>query len=310
MAETEMKTSVAPTPSSAPSPQTNSPGFAFWTALTLGIIMLALVFIGFGFPVDWWTWLGVSMGLIPVVAAWRPHFISWCLAGTTFFYYLTFFFPLERHGLQDLHGGRSGFEIFPHRFRFGYVGPNTRLLEHRLGSLEAQWQERGTQFMLLSTWRDGDERVNCRNLIFSEELPAILEQLPTDEARQEVLTCLTDSTNLMRIHQGLLLTCLKELGYPPGMDAQTWWDKHSWVFQRERDPVRAVKITWGWTERLPENSNRIAITRQLRAVYYQERGIWGGDVAFGEAVINLQGARNVGNNNDLELGVNRIVWWP
>jgi hypothetical protein len=288
-----------------------SPRYAFWSALSIGVLMLGGIFTGLGLPIDTWTWGGVSIGIIPIVAAWRRGFHSICFAGATFLYYLTFFIPLERHCLQDVHGGRTGWELRPQGFRFGHAGPNTRLLERQLGPLEAQWRHSCINFILLATFRDGNERVNSRNLIFSPDLPAILEKLPTDAAREQVLICLTDPTNLLRIHQGLLLTCLKEMGYPPGMNPLSWWDKHAWVFHRERDPAEAVKVIWGWTTRLPEDRDSIAITQQLSAVHYQEQGTWGGDGALGEEFLKFEEvmAHN-GKKPDSGLGMNRIEWWP
>lgn len=307
MNETNVSEAIQAGPPAGQSRPAASPRVAFWTALVSGFSLASICLIGYGLPLDAWTWCGVGLGMVPVVAAWRRD--SYFFVAVIFYYYLTFAFPLERHRLQDVHGGRIGWQIEPHGFRFGYAGPNTRLLEKELGPLDAQWQDSGITFMLLATWRDGNERVNCHNLIFSSRLPAILERLPTDAARRRVLACLTDSTNLLRIHQGFLLTCLDELGYPPGMNAQTWWDRHEWIFEREQDAGRAVRTVWGWSSRWPEETNW-TIVSQLHGVNFQQRGTWGGDADFGEEFQEFDDRmRRDGDKNDARLGVNRIVWW-
>jgi hypothetical protein len=282
-----------------PSAIFNSPDFIF--ALAVAVFMPSIVLMGVGIPMDWWTWLGVCIGVVPVAIACQIRSYSLSLGAVTFVYYLTFYFCSEPHTLQDLHGGRQAWEILPHSFTFAHAGPNTRLLEQWLGPLEPQWQYL--------------DHVNGRNLIFSARLPAILDLLPDDEARRQVLMSLTDSTNLLRFHQGLLLTCVHELGYPPGMDAHSWWDKHVWVFQRERDPARAVRIAWGWQARLPADAiiNNVAISIQLSGIHCQQGDIrGGGDLEFGLEYVKFDLAQRYKSNNhdNPDLGVNRIVWWP
>jgi hypothetical protein len=280
-------------------------------ALFFVVLIIGFVFYDLGIPVDLRSWIGISIGIVPILTAWRRPCFLIPIVPLTFLYYLTFFTPLQRNLLQDVHGGRYGWEILPHGFRFAHTGRNTRLLQTYLGPLDAQWEQRCIDFMLLGDWRDGNERVNCHNLIFSRDLAAILERLPSDAARREVLMSLTDSANLLRIHQGLLLTCLKELGYPPGMNSQTWWDKHAWLFQPEHDPTRAVRIVYGWSARLREYSNIDAISGQLAGVNYQEIGTWGGDRNFGDEFLKVEEQLQRGRSKkELAIGLNYIDWWP
>jgi hypothetical protein len=225
-------------------------------------------------------------------------------------YYCSFFVPLESDIYQDVRGGRRSRLLIPHGFRFGWDGPNTRMLEVWLGPLKPEWRHLTTEFMLLGDWRDGDERVNKHNLIFFDVLPVILGRLPHDDARRQVLQCLTDPTNLLRIHQCLLLVCVHELGFPEGLDATTWWEKHSWLFIREGDPKQASRIVWGWIDRIPVERWTNRMRRWIRAAEHQQGGSWGGDPAFGPAYDDLnESLDRVKASVDPKLGVNRIAWW-
>ena len=184
--------------------------------------------------------------------------------------------------IQDIRGGRRGIEFFS--LSFGWSGPNTRFLEQRLGRMEPEWRHQ------LALWaaRDGNERVNSRSLIYDSDLRDILRKLPNQEAQDQVLRCLTDPKNFMRVHQGLLLTCVYVLDYPPGYDKESWWRHHEVLFRPEHDPKAAMENMWGWIEvtesfapgHKPSGSpceQFLPITRQRRAADYQIRGDWGGD---------------------------------
>jgi len=230
------------------------------------------------------------------------------------------FVPLDGTYIQDVRGGRDGMQFAG--IRVGWSGPNTDLLEHCLGPLQPEWRHR----CCLSPYiKDGNERVNSRSIIGSDFLPELLAMLPHDEARRQVLTCLTDSGNLARVHQGLLLTCLYTLGYPPGHDASSWWEHHAPLFQSKDDPDAAVRLVWAWCERAASydsgkdgdwsNRDSWEIQRQLRAARYQETGSWGGDFDFGDSYQlflvqnNLLGGRNT-KPPIPDLGVDKVIWWP
>jgi hypothetical protein len=227
------------------------------------------------------------------------------------------FVPLDGDYIQDIRGGRHGTQFAG--MRFGQPGPNTALLESYLGPLEPKWKHQ----CCLSPWvRDGNERVNSRSIIRRDYLPDVLAMLPDDEARRTVLACMTDPDNLLRVHQGLLLTCVCAWGYPPTHDAVTWWAKHGWVFHSERSARDAWRVMWGWREKIQEaapgreklaehDERERQVWSQLRAAEYQERGGWGGDEAIA-ALLNpepswLDSSRRPAVAN---LGVDRIDWWP
>ncbi|HVJ80203.1 MAG TPA: hypothetical protein VNC50_03950, partial [Planctomycetia bacterium] len=265
-----------------------SPRMTFRISLAVAVVMAALVILSCGRPANWWTWIGLLLGFVPVAFAWRVRGMRINYAALTTAYFLFILIPLWRYPLLDLRGGRRGFESLPGRFRFVTDGPNTALLEAWLGPLNPDWRNTNTRNGLLDTFNDGGYvRVNRFNLIFLESLPKALERLPDDSARRRVLACLTDSSNLLRTHQSLLLACLVEIGFPPGTDSDSWWAKHAWVFRQERDPVRAARDAWGWRERIPSQPDRNDIRLLIRAVTFQELFGLGGNESFGEAHHNL-----------------------
>jgi hypothetical protein len=219
----------------------------------------------------------------------------------------------DYYSLFDDRGGRRGIQI-PPGLRFGRDGQNTALLESYLGPLPPNWWE---QAPLWPGIRDGNERVHSRNVISYHYLPSILAMLPSDAARRQVLRCLTDPENRLRVHQGLLLACLACWGYPEGFDAESWWQHHQVWFVQERDPVHAARVTYGWTSLLwivfrhHDSTNALLdgeVRRQLDVAWYQEHGNWGGHEDFGEALFLL----DLGAPPErLErLSKNPASWWP
>jgi|GEM_PF-1653729 len=277
--------------------------------LTAGLLSLAIYF--HGWPLNIYTWLVLAVILalsaLPAFVQRRKATVALALLLAV---YIAFPGPfmlipvLERWSLCDDHGGRRGWEISP-MLRFGRDGPNTELLESYLGPLPANWWQQAPHFPYI---RDGNERVQSRNPIRREYLPEMLARLPNDAARKQVLTCLVDTENRLRVHQGLLLACVMDLGYPPGLNAEGWWQAHQEVFRPEHDPIVAAKMTRGWLRRirrLPVDWDG-AVGSLSRAADYQERGAWGGHEDFGEAVRELEWRhrpRPVADSNN-------VVWWP
>ena len=243
----------------------------------------------------------------------------WALASVPLLFHLHLHVPLTSDHWQDPHGGRVGVRLFPW-LDFGRDGPNTALLEQQLGSLPAEWRHRGPRSNLLWDCRDGNERVNSQSLIWREDYREILALLPNDEARRQVSACLTDTTNLARVHQGLLLTCLKSLGYPQGYDAQSWWAVHHRVFVRVEDPHHVARLVRGWTQSVQrldtasidetDPAGRAQIRGQLRAVGYQESGRWGGDGGIREALWDMEAQEARGESPWPSAGRPVVVWWP
>jgi hypothetical protein len=270
----------------------------------------------YGRPIDEFTWAALAIvlagsvlpGLFQMRWRWTAMIL---LAGV----YIAFPGPflvipfLERWSLCDDHGGRWGLQISP-GLRFGRDGPNTKLLESYLGPLPPNWWLQAPHFPYI---RDGNERVMSRNPILRDYLPTLLSRLPDDAARKQVLTCLVDPENRLRVHQGLLLACLMELGYPPGLDAKGWWKAHRDLFKCGHEALAAAKLTRGWTrkiERLPQRplngEPRSAVSSLITAANYQERGAWGGHEDFGEAVWSLEWKRHPAEID----ATGHVVWWP
>ncbi|REK07884.1 MAG: hypothetical protein DWQ37_20995 [Planctomycetota bacterium] len=258
-----------------------------WTALAVVLVCSALP----GFYRLRWRWAALIL-LVGVYIVRPGPFLEFRII------------PLQRWSLCDDHGGRRGLQISP-MLRFGHDGPNTKLLESYLGPLPPNWWQQAPNFPGI---RDGNERVQSRNPILRDYLPDILEMLPDDAARKQVLTCLVDTENRLRVHQGLLLACLMELGYPPGLNAETWWEAHRDLFKCEHDPVAAAKLTRGWLrkiERRPIEPSS-AMSSLYRAADYQERGSWGGHWDFGEAAMKLEW-----DHPPEEIDASdKILWWP
>jgi hypothetical protein len=277
-----------------------------------------------GWPADVWTWGVLTVGL---VASWAA------VCARSRVVYVGVILPLFLYvaageltpdvvhsALFDDRGGRFGVELEPLKLRFGRAGPNTRLLESHLGPLAPHWRHLVPVPGLFVKVRDGNDRVHSCNVIFHDRLPDVLKMLPADDARRQVLSCLTDPDNRLRAHQSLLLVCLDELGYPPGYDGEHWWGEHRSVFAREPNARKAARSVAGWRDaveravplrRHPRGylERNPRVQAQLRAVEYQERGSWGGHGDFGEAVLELEEAV-AADGSRVPEGAIRVAWWP
>ncbi len=273
--------------------------------------LMMMCLLRYGRPIDGFT--GTVLVATPLAAGVAGYLRQRVLIGAVVLFSLYLALPdpflnipfVERWALFDDRGGREGTLLTP-GLRFGRSGRNTALLESYLGRLEPNWWVQAPRFPHI---RDGNERVYSRSMIRSENLPAILAMLPSDSARRQVLACLTDPENRLRVHQGLLLACLNRFGYPEGYDVERWWAAHEPAFVPERDPARAVRIAYGWLE----EANRLSsswsgeLGGQLSATSYHVRGHWGRDHHFGVAYAELEAAPPSARRG---LPRVRVVWWP
>lgn len=137
--------------------------------------------------------------------------------------------------------------------------------------------------------------------------------LPDDAARRAVVIALAAPNNRLRVHQGLLLVCLYDLGYPEGMDRDSWWAAHSQLFRREYDPKVAASLVCDWLENVeriyagPESPS--AVWTQLRAARYQQQGTWGAHVDFAEAFWQIKFGQDEPDVEARRLA-DAIIWWP
>lgn len=299
-----------------------------WRRAVLGA-MLVMALLGaavyeHGHPIGVGTWL--AFGAITALGAaaglpgrWRHVwllglFVAANLVVPDLFLYRN---PLaDPYYWIDVRGGRQVTEVAPGIW-LGGAGENTVLIEHYLGPVPAQWQ---MAYPRSPHVRDGDDRVDAKNIIHHVGLADTLAMLPGDDARRRALICLTDPANRLRVHQSLLLVALKTLGYPDGLDAESWWRAHSDLFRAESDPVAAARVVVGWRAKIEESAyHRLAeipreLSRQFRAARYHEQGSWGRDYEFGEAYRELPEARREfryqpGEGEQPVPSPPNIVWW-
>ncbi len=169
--------------------------------------------------------------------------------------------------LQDVRGGRNGVQLLM-AFRFRWPGRNTTLIESYLGPIEPQWELQWPPGPL-----DVDDRMPIRReaIIRRADLPELLEILPSPAARRRLLECVTNPQNAARAHQGVLLVCLRLLGFPHAMDADRWWRRHADLFRPVKTEAEMSRLTPGWrlaiTELLAEQdvNAACAVWRQIDA---------------------------------------------
>jgi len=269
-----------------------------------------------GLPLTLYTWIAVATCAASgaTLALHGARSIAVFTAALATCLYLAVPFPFQRipgveaWTLFDDVGGRSGWAITP-GLRFGTDGPNTALLETYVGPLEPNWWHQAPHSPYI---RDGNERVQSRSVIRCEYFPGVLEMLPDDDARRTVIRCLTDPENRLRVHQGLLLTCLYVLQFPPGTDRETWWTHHKDLFQPQYDSILAASLTQDWLDSVERSFlDEVvpdAFGLQLRAASYQEQGTWGAHSDFGEAFMEMQRGQRQPEPRALEMG-RRVTWW-
>lgn len=333
-----ISSSVQEIPEASPASEHKKTTLHFAVHLCLFLLQtfaFSLFLLEHGLPVDVWTGAclsiyGSGLALVGLTGESRFYLVKHIVSGLIL---ISLILPSKSYSIMDVRGGREGILVLPLELRFGGDGPNTKLLEKHLGTLEPEWRQR---FSLPRGSRGGYERVHSLSLIYSVSLPKILLRLPNTDARQQVLACLTDSKNLLRVHQGLLLAALEAKGYPDGYEAGSWWKKHQWFFVVEDSALRATYLTDGWArrfntyheslerERSSRRSNELA--RQVSAAKRQEGISRGGEYAFREGrsylktlqseyaeLLNSGDPRiynSVLGRLEEEFQNKKVVWWP
>ena len=288
-----------------------------WGAIGGGITLLlvATALWRLGWPLNPYTWGVIALCALSGVTLRRPkQNLGWFVLALSVCLYLNF--PRECQvipvinvwSLYDDVGSRSGSAITPF-LHFGRDGENTKLMESYVGPLEANWWY---QCPLSPYMRDGNERVRSRSITRYGYFPELLAMLPDDQARRTVILALTDRSNRLRVHQGLLLACLYVGNYPEGMDAESWWAHHQALFEPEYDPTVAAAVIQGWraqAERLESRDVDSIIYLQLYATGYQEEGGWGGDEELGEVALDIEYGGREPDPDGLARG-QQVIWWP
>ncbi len=281
------------------------------------LFLVAVALYRFGLPLTLYTWVVVTLAAASGITLARsgksasfgfPVALAFCA-------YLAVPGPfqvvpvIQKWSLFDDAGGRSAWAITP-GLRFGKDGPNTAILESHVGPLEPRWRFQAPHSPYI---RDGNERVQSRNIIRHESFPEVLVMLPNDDARRAVIEALTDTENRLRVHQSLLLTCLYDLSFPVGTDRNSWWSHHKHLFYPEHDPTIAASLTQDWLEKVRAIYSADDVPSMIRvqchAVHNQQHGAWGGHRDFGEAFARVAIGQNEPNARSRKpLG--HVVWWP
>ncbi len=247
----------------------------FSTLLSLALVVLAVYEGTPANMVSWFvvmgvvTWTIVLCLIIPSrgsLAALLPSMV-----GVAAFVTIADVLPTRGYHCADLRNGRKGVAL-SEPVMMMTNGPNENLIADKIGVGQADWFYRCT----------GDGRItlempDTRSLVFSKQLPVLLEFLPNSAARRQILTNLTNKNNLIRVHQGLLLTCLYEYGYPDDYTKDEWWETYGHLFEAKHDVHDAVAFSLGITEMaeaLNEDTPRRSVERQLLAARYFERGMY------------------------------------
>ncbi|KKK72880.1 hypothetical protein LCGC14_2899450, partial [marine sediment metagenome] len=293
---------------------------ALWCILW---IALMLPIVGrFGWPANAATWAavlgsGVLLVLAVLMRGRRGRRVWWVGFGL---YYLILLLPFETYGMLDFRSGRTGvdavlvWEIGP-RLRYQRDGQNTAVLEDLSGRGTPAWRSAGlsSTFFGLGSWMDGSDVTVQSALIGQPCLREVLNRLPDDRAKTQVLGCLTDPTNVARVHQEQLLLTLWLLGYPKGHDAVSWWQQHRDIFRSYPDEAVAARLVYGLHDRfrsvLGEPSHSDSAHHHLWVLHHHVRGsVIGGDPALAIAV--MQRWVDDGGEAPEDAWADRIAWWP
>jgi len=152
-------------------------------------------------------------------------------------------------------------------------------------------------------------------MLFRDCLIDVLAMLPSEDARRQVLNCLTARENMLRAHQGMLLAYLYEVGYPSGDAADRWWNQHADLFRIVEDPDEAARLVVNWAERVNvtlELSRGEPPLCELKRQYRAVANLIGGrgDHRFGEAYEKTRdGASGVERLSSAGTWLQRLPPW-
>lgn len=286
-------------------------GLTAWLAAVVGCV------VQFGWPANAATYGALAAGLafiaLAVLARGRRARRIWW--GGFILHTLFLLVPMETVSLLDFGSGRTGVSaslyLFDTQMLYRKDGPNTQLLRSLGAARATKWKWAGMRSTAFGfgSWRDGSDLTVELALIGQPHLGPVLERLPDDHARRQVLACLGDPDNCARIYQEMLLVMLWEYGYPPGMDARSWWAGHAGIFRSHPDPEATARLVSNLTDHFRQVlERRLASRREVAdawAVLNSQGGVLGGD---SRAYVALKGMH--GQPLAADAWVNRIAWWP
>jgi len=287
-------------------------GLAAW----VGVVFTCV--LHYGWPANVGTYLALAAGLAFVAMAVqaRGRCTRWIWWGGFILHNFFLLVPMETASLLDFGTGHKGVSTSLCLFDaqtllYRKDGPNTQLLR-RLGALgETKWEWAGVRStgFGFGTWRDGADVMVEFALIGQPHLGSVLERLPEDLARRQVLARLGDPENCARVYQEMLLVMLWEYGYPPGLDAQSWWARHAEIFRSHPNPEATARLVDGLADHFEQVLEQRPAKRPevdlAWAVLTSQGGVVGGD---GRVCLALKVIH--GEPLATDAWVNRIAWWP
>ncbi len=160
---------------------------------------------------------------------------------------------------------------------------------------------------------DALDLLGADSLTASDLFPHAISSLPDNDARRQVLRCLCDHKNLLRYHQGMLLSCIAMLGPPSPLDMKEWWSEHRWLFVVDTDRLTAAPKVWGWCDRIrnlglqPEYSLKIPREQLHAANFFEELQLSYYELDTGGT--SLMRPRQDIHVEPADCWVHRIRWW-
>ncbi|OQB85994.1 MAG: hypothetical protein BWX88_01394 [Planctomycetes bacterium ADurb.Bin126] len=286
-------------------------GLAAW----VGVVFTCVLHYGWPANVGTYSALAGGLAFVAMAVLARGRCSRWVWWGGFILHNFFLLVPMETASLLDFGTGRKGvsaslYLFDTHVLLYRKDGPNTRLLR-RLGTdREARWRFAATRTDTFGfgSWRDGFDVTVEFALIGQPHLGPVLARVPDDPARRQVLICLCDPENCARVYQEMLLVMLWEYGYPPGLDAQSWWARHAEIFRTHPDPEATARLVDGLADHfrkvLEERPAKQPEVDLAWAVLNSQGGVVGGDHRLSVALKAIYGQPLAA-----DAWVNRIAWW-
>jgi hypothetical protein len=207
-------------------------------SIAIGVILGLCACLKNGMPATTATWcllIGCVLWCVVLATKLEPRVTLFAvlIPLTLQFHLVAKILPIEQRQFVDLRRMREDYSPF-RNVMFVQPSHSTKIIASYLGPAESHW---------VSTSQLG---ILKYSILAHDDLEKYLAVLPSDDARRQVLSALTDHENLLRHHQELLLIAIRAIGYPRGEDPAAWWEKYSYVFRSYHDAAQAVAVARGW----------------------------------------------------------------